>query len=340
MKNVIACLAAGTVILAGCELRDGGAPTEGLPAAAFDLQGHRGARGLRPENTLAGFAYTLGVGVTTIELDLGVTKDGVVVVSHDSTLRADHTRDATGRFLAAAGPAIVDLNYDELRRYDVGRIRAGSDYAEAFPHQEPVDGERIPRLVDVFALVEQSGNRELRFNLEIKIDPARPKQTVSPFAFARALVAVIRESDMAGRVTVQSFDWRSLQAVRELAPEIALAALTDQQPDWDTVEAGKPGVSTWLGGLDVDDYGGSVPRMVQALGAGTWSPNALDLTPARVAEAHALGLLVVPWTVNETADMERALSMGIDGLITDYPDRLRALLEARGIAVPTPTPVK
>jgi glycerophosphoryl diester phosphodiesterase len=314
------------------------------PAAAqdatFDLQGHRGARGLAPENTLAGFGRALEVGVSTLELDCGVTKDGVVVVSHDRLLSPDHTRDATGKFLEVPGPAIVDLSYEELRQYDVGRIKPGSEYAAAFPEQQPVDGERIPRLADVFALVERSGNRTVRFNIETKIDPAHPLQSVSALAFARALATAIRDAGMASRTTVQSFDWRTLRLLGALAPEIGLVALTDQQPEEDTVEAGKPGASAWLGELDVDDHAGSVPKLVQALGAKTWSPHARDLTPALVIEAHSLGLAVVPWTVNDPKDMERAIAAGVDGLITDYPDRLRTVLQSKGIAVPAPTPAR
>jgi glycerophosphoryl diester phosphodiesterase len=318
----------------------GGASTGAAEAGrAFDLQGHRGARGLWPENTLAGFAGALAIGVTTLELDCGVTKDSVVVVSHDRRINPDHTRGADGQFLAAEGPALVDLAYDEVLQYDVGRIRPGSDYAALFPKQQAVDGERIPRLADVFALVERSGNRSVRFNVETKLDPARPEQTTSALAFSRALVAAIRDAGMASRTTVQSFDWRTLRLIRELAPEIDLVALTDQQPDEDTIEIGKPGASPWLGGFDVDEHGGSVPKLVQALGAKTWSPHAGDLTPALVVEAHALGLAVVPWTVNEPEDLSRAIALGVDGLITDYPDRLRALLEAKGVTVPAPTPV-
>jgi glycerophosphoryl diester phosphodiesterase len=153
-----------------------------LPVGAqdFDLQGHRGARGLAPENTLAGFKRALAVGVTTLELDTGVTRDGVVVVSHDRLLNPDHTRDAAGQFLAVPGPAIVDLTYAELRQYDVGRIRPGSELAAQFPEQQAVDGERIPRLVDVFALVEASGNRTVRFNIETKIEPGHPEQRFPP----------------------------------------------------------------------------------------------------------------------------------------------------------------
>jgi len=339
MKNVSAVVGL-TLMLAGACMAGPATGAEPAANAAFDLQGHRGARGLAPENTLAGFTRALAIGVSTLELDCGVTKDGVLVVSHDRLLSPDHTRGADGRFLDTAGPAIVDLTYEELRQYDVGRIKPGSEYAAAFPEQVPVDGERIPRLADVFALVERSGNRTVRFNIETKIDPARPEQTVSPLGFARALSQAIRDAGMVSRVTVQSFDWRTLRLLGALDPEIALVALTDQQPDEDTIEIGKPGASAWLGELDVDDHGGSVPKLVQALGAKTWSPHARDLTPALVIEAHSLGLAVVPWTVNEPKDMALVLALGVDGLITDYPDRLRAVLESKGIAVPPPTPAR
>jgi glycerophosphoryl diester phosphodiesterase len=315
-----------------------GAETRAAPA--FDLQAHRGGRGLRPENTLAAFRYALGLGVTTLELDCGVTKDGVVIVSHDRLLNPDHTRDAGGKFLQAPGPAIVDITYEELRQYDVGRLRAGSDYAAGFPDQQAVDGERIPRLADVFALAQQAGNRAVRFNVETKLDPLHPEETLSPLAFARALVDVIRGAGMASRTTVQSFDWRTLRLLRELAPEIALVALTDQQPDEDTIEAGKPGKSPWLGDLDVDDHGGSVPQLVKELGAAVWSPHARDVTPVLVIEAHSLGISVIPWTVNDPKDMARAIGAGVDGLISDRPDLLRTLLESKGMPVPAPTPVK
>jgi glycerophosphoryl diester phosphodiesterase len=298
----------------------------------FDLQGHRGARGLRPENTLAAFAFALDLGVSTLELDCAVTRDGVVVVSHDPVLNPDHTRDREGRFLAAPGPPIASLDLADLQRYDVGRLRPGSDYAARFPDQQPVDGQRIPRLADVFALARAHGDDQVRFNVETKLSPLEPDVTPGPEAFAKAVVDAVRAAGMESRTTVQSFDWRTLLIVRRIAPGIATVALTDQQPGEDTIEAGRPGPSPWLGGLDVDDFGGSVPKVVAASGAAAWSPNYLDLDAGLVREAHALGLRVVPWTVNDPAEMRRVLDLGVDGLISDRPDLLRAELEARGIA--------
>jgi glycerophosphoryl diester phosphodiesterase len=341
MKIVAWSLAAVTLALAGaCQAPP--AKPAGLKkeTAMFDLQAHRGGRGLRPENTLAAFRNALRLGVSTLELDCGVTRDGVVVVSHDTRLNPDITRGPDGKFLESHGEPIVALAYADLVKYDVGRINPASALAASFPEQQPSDGERIPRLADVFALVEASGNTSVRFNIETKIDPTDPEGTVAPDRFVLALLAAIRGARMGARVTIQSFDWRTLVLVRKLAPEIALVALTDQQPGEDTMEPGKPGASIWLGGLDVDDYGGSVPKTVAALGAATWSPHARDLTPESIAEAHALGLKIVPWTVNEPKDMARAIAAGVDGLITDYPDRLRALLESKGMVVAAPTPAR
>ncbi len=303
-----------------------------MSSAAFDLQGHRGARGLWPENTLGGFARALALGVTTFELDCSITRDAVVVISHDPQLNPDHTRDAQGHFLGQPGPLICTLDYARLARYDVGRIRPGSDYARAHPQQQPLDGERIPRLADLFAMVAAQGDRTVRFNIEVKVFPIQPELSLPPEPFTQALLQVVTVAGAAARCTIQSFDWRVLNVVHRLAPGIATGALTDQQGDDDTVHFDRPAPSPWLGGLDARQFNGSVPRLAKASGAGTWSPNYLDLSSAQVAEAHALGLKVVPWTVNEPADMERILSMDVDGMISDRPDLLRAVLRDHGLA--------
>jgi glycerophosphoryl diester phosphodiesterase len=306
----------------------------------LDLQGHRGARGLAPENTLAAFARALSLGVTTLELDTGVTRDGVVVVSHDSRLNPDLTRDAAGRWIEAPGPVIFALTLDELRGYDVGRLRPGTPYAARFPDQVAADGQRIPRLADVFALAKRAKNASVRFNVETKLDPGHPDQTPPPERFVEAVIAVVREAGVATRTTLQSFDWRTLRHAREVAPGITRVCLTSQQGDDDNVQVGRPGPSPWLGGLDADDFGGSVPKLAQAAGCAVWSPNARDLTPAAVTAAHALGLKVVAWTVNEEPEMDALIAAGVDGLISDRPDRLRRVLARRSLALPAPTPVE
>ena len=307
-------------------------------AAGFDLQGHRGARGLAPENTLPAFARALSIGVTTLEMDAGVTEDGVVVVAHDRRLNPDIARGPDGRWLTGRTPAIRELTYRELQRYDVGRIRPGSDYSKRWPDQRRADKVRIPTLEEVFELARHARNDEVRFNIETKISPEAPEDTADAATFVRALIKVIRDNGMAGRTTIQSFDWRTLAIVQKEAPEIATSYLTSQQQSLDNILAGHRDDSPWTAGVRYRDHG-SVPKMVAAAGGRIWSPNAADLTAAVMKEAKSLGLTVLPWTINDRADMERLIDWGADGLITDYPDRLREIMAAKNLPLPRATPV-
>jgi glycerophosphoryl diester phosphodiesterase len=305
------CIILTLRILTACAL----VPVSG--ALAFDLQGHRGARGAAPENTLPAFAAALGVGVTTLELDVGVTRDGVVVIHHDRRLNPDVARGPDGQWVAAPGPLLRGLAYQELRRYDVGRLRPGSAYAARHPEQKPADGARIPRLAELFALVRKAGNDTVRFNIETKISAAAPDETLAPGPFARALLAEIHAAGAVARTTVQSFDWRTLQVVEHEAPGIATAYLTGRR---------RAGVSQ--------------PKAVHAAGGRIWSPNYEELDSAEMVEARALGLRVIPWTVNEPAFIERYLDLGVDGMISDDPERVRASLARRGLPLPPATPVE
>lgn len=289
-----------------------------------------------PENTLPAFAHALSLGVTTLELDCAITRDGVVVVSHDSVLNPDITRGPDGEWLEQEGPVIRHLTYEELQRYDVGRIKPGSAYAERFPKQQAVDGTRNPRLADVFALSRKAGNDSVRFNIETKISPLSPERTTTPQDFARRLIAVVRQEGMARRVTIQSFDWRTLQVVQKEAPEIPTVYLTAQQNFMDNILANQP-ESPWTAGLHVMNFGGSIPRMVKAAGGAVWSPYYGEITRENIREAQSLGLKVVVWTVNSEADMRRMLELGVNGIISDYPDLLRKVAAEKGMALPPAT---
>lgn len=301
-----------------------------------DLQGHRGARGLLPENTLPAFARALAIGVTTLELDCAITRDGVVVVSHDSTLNPEITRDGDGAWITRDDLAITQFTFDELQRFDVGRIAPASQYAQRFPQQQPIDGTRMPRLQDVLALARRAGNNVVRFNIETKISPLHPQRTPAPEDFARTVISVIQDNNDAQRAVIQSFDWRTLAVVQREAPEIATACLTAQQPFMDNILA-HARTSPWNAGLHVSQCNGSVPRLVHAAGAAIWSPCSNDVSAAAIDEAHALGLKVVVWTVNTEADMRRMLALGVDGIISDYPDVLRRVAGNEGYTLPAPT---
>lgn len=270
--------------------------------STFDLQGHRGARGYAPENTLPGFERALELGVDTLELDVGVTRDGVVVIHHDRRLNPDLARGPDGHWIAAPGPTIHSLTYAELERYDVGRIRPGSEYAKQFAHQKPLDGTRIPRLADLFALVKGSA---VRFNIETKVSSKAPDETLPPEPFTRALLAEVRKAGVERRTTIQSFDFRTLAVVQREAPGIDTAYLTSEQK------------------------GEAIPRMVHEAKGAIWSPNWRDVDARALAVARELGLRVIPWTVNQPADIARVLDMKVDGIISDYPDRVRKALKAR-----------
>jgi glycerophosphoryl diester phosphodiesterase len=309
-----------------------------LFACAFDLQGHRGARGLAPENTLPAFATALSLGVTTLELDTSITKDGVVVVSHDARLNPDITRGTDGRWLNPPTRAVRELMLDDLGHYDVGRIKPGSEYSYSFPDQKRMDRVYMPTLAQVFALARSAGNSEVRFNIEIKTSPEKPTDALAPEAFAKALLATIERGGMSSRVIIQSFDWRALKAVHALAPKIPTSYLSAQQHFLDNIAAGKAEGSAWTAGVQFRDHG-SIPKMVKAAGGAIWSPYYPELSADLVKEAHALGLQVIAWTVNKTEDMARLIDWGVDGLITDRPDFLRDVMAQKNLPLPKPTPV-
>ena len=298
------------------------------PLQAFDLQGHRGTRGLAPENTLAAFERALEIGVTTLEMDAAITADGIVVISHDPALNPAITRDAQGRWLQARGPLIKSTTLAELQTFDVGRIDPSSAYGRQFPAQRARDGERLPTLAAVFARVKELGADSVRFDIETKVFPTRPEETLAPEAFVRTLLAVIREAGMTGRVIIQSFDWRTLQIVQKLEPGMETMYLTIRSRDFDTLNGG-----TWTAGLLLGDFP-SVAHMVNSAGGTIWAPAFQNLTAADLKSAQQLGLKIVPWTVNETADADRLIAWGVDGIISDYPDRVREVMQRRGLPLP------
>lgn len=295
-------------------------------AHAFDLQGHRGTRGLAPENTLAAFERALAIGVNTLETDLAVTRDGVLVISHDPVLNPDLVRGPDGQWLASKGPAIRTLTLEELRTYDVGRTNPASAYGKQYPEQVPADGQRFPTLKEVFAL---GANNNVRFAIETKITPTSGGDTPDPATFAKLVVDAVREAGMTQRVEVLSFDWRTLVEVKKLAPGIRTVCITQATQNFDNARN-----AAWTAGLEISRFDGSVPQLVKAAGCNTWSSFFRNLTPASIAEGKALGLTVLPWTVNDPDDMARLIDWKVDGLITDYPDRARKVMAAKGLALP------
>ena len=305
----------------------------------FDLQGHRGARGLMPENTLPGFATALAIGVTTLELDLAVTADSQVVVIHNPRFEPEIARHANGKWLQQSSPSINSMKLETVKSYDVGRLNPAHKYAQRYPEQLALDGIPVPTLAEVFELVNKSGNRSVRFNIEIKINPENPQLTLAPKEFVEAVIKVIRSYKLEGRVALQSFDWRALREVQNLAPGITTSYLTADQRWLSNLQTGVPGPSPWLNGFDIDDFDGSAARAIKAAGGDIWSSYHKEIDADAIKVAHDLGLKVNVWTVNQASRMRELIAMDVDGIITDYPDRLRRVVADLGMPLPAATPV-
>ncbi len=271
----------------------------------FDLQGHRGARGLAPENTIPAFRRALQIGVATLEMDVAITSDGTVVVSHEPWMAPEKCLSPEGERIASGKRHnIYRMSYEEISSYDCGRA------LDDFPEQEPQATPK-PRLLDVIQMAEaytaDHDRDPVFYNIEIK---SRPKWDgefhPDPVTFAERVLAVVTEAGVTPRTTLQSFDPRSLEAVHRQNQTVRTALLVG----W----GGDDGFRENLAALSF------VPDI--------YSPNARLVDEALVDAVHERGLLLIPWTVNERSEMRRLVDLGVDGLITDYPNRARVVLDS------------
>jgi glycerophosphoryl diester phosphodiesterase len=317
-----------------------------LPAPGpnqFDVQAHRGGLGLVTESTLEAFANALELGVTTLELDVQITADGEAVVTHDRRVSAQKCRDTAPAFpgdpqFPYVGDFIKDLTLEQVWTLDCGTLLPDH------PNAEVVEGARIPLLSEVLALVNCYKANQVWLNIETKVEAGAPHETADRQLFVDITLREVREAGLLNRVTIQSFDWGTLMAIREAEPRVPIVALTNG----DFLQVGQPGASPWLGGIDIDDFGGSLVAAAASFGADAISPvhgnpqngkvgdpNYVPYTTLElVAEAHEAGMAIVPWTIDDPATMESLIDAGVDGIITNYPDRLRAILAERGYKLP------
>jgi glycerophosphoryl diester phosphodiesterase len=260
------------------------------------------------------------------------------VVSHERKLNPDLARGADGVYVAPPGTPFVQLRLADVKQYDVGQLRPDSAYATQFPDQHAVPGTRIPTLIEVFDLVRRSGDKDVRFNIETKIDPNHPEESPDPQRFVSVLLDLLQAQKMSDRVMVQSFDWRTLQLVQKQAPTIPTVYLTQQKGLGATISLDK--ASEWMAGFNPSDHGHSLPRTIKAAGGAIWSPYFGDVDAEVISESHRLGLKVVVWTVNKPDDIAAMIDLGVDGIISDHPDLLRKVTGEKGIALPIGFPVK
>ncbi|MCZ2151719.1 MAG: glycerophosphodiester phosphodiesterase [Bryobacterales bacterium] len=263
-----------------------------LSAQTIQVHGHRGARAMRPENTLPAFEYAIQAGVDALELDLAVTSDNVLVVSHDPQINPK----------LCDGPGIPkpihQMTLLELSQWDCGKKKNPS-----FPNQQPVPGAHIPTLDEVLALAPRGA---FRFNIETKCFPDKPELSPPPAEFARLLAAAIEKHHLRSRVIVQSFDFRTLHEMKKLLPDVRLSALYQN------------GLKDFL-------------AIARESGASIVSPHFSLVTQSRVAEAHQAGLQVVPWTANTPSQWDKLIHAKVDAIITDDPAALIAYLKQKGL---------
>jgi len=271
-----------------------------LGAEGLDIQGHRGCRGLMPENTVPAMLKALDLGVTTLEMDVVVSKDNKIVVSHEPWFEAEITTKPDGSFIKPAEAMqynIFQMTYDEIAKYDVGMKPH-----PRFPKQEKVKAIK-PLLADLFDSVAESMKVRRRpfpfFNIETKCLPAgdgrfHPK----PAEFVELLIAVIKEKQLEERVIIQSFDFRTLKYLHEKYPSIKTAMLIEDS--------------------DVNDFEGQLKRLGYT--PEIYSPNHNLVDEELVKQCHNKNMKIIPWTVNDKKQINKLKKMGVDGIITDYPD--------------------
>jgi Asp-tRNA(Asn)/Glu-tRNA(Gln) amidotransferase A subunit family amidase/glycerophosphoryl diester phosphodiesterase len=312
---------------------------------SLDLQAHRGGLGLITESTLQAFANALELGVTTLELDTQVTRDGYVVVTHDRQVLAHRCLDTAPATTNDADFPYVGKYIKDLTLAQVRTLDCGSQRADAHAQQTTVPGANIVLLSEVFDLVKRHRAHDVMLNIETKVEAGAPHETAPREQFVQAVVAQIQQHNMQDQVTLQSFDWGALMLAKQLAPELPLVALSNAQS---FLQCGEPGASPWTGGIDMDDFDCNLPAAAASFGASAISPvhglpqsagindagYSAFTTREMVEQAHALGLKVIPWTINDQPTMAQLMDIGVDGIITDYPDRLREVMLERDMALP------
>ncbi|AFK02790.1 glycerophosphoryl diester phosphodiesterase [Emticicia oligotrophica DSM 17448] len=274
----------------------------------FEIQGHRGSRGLMPENTIPAFKKAIDLGVHTLELDVVISKDKKVVVSHDPFFNPNCTTGPSGNFITKETQGnLYQLTYEEIEKYDVG-LRGNKDYPEQFKM-----AVYKPLLEDMIHESEkyarEKGVKPLKYNIEIKSEEKEYGiSQPSVEEFSDLVYKVIIKQIPPERVTLQSFDFNVLKFWHKQIEEkkykaIALSALIEP--------------------FDNNDIQFNLNKL--GFKPEIWSPYFAQATEKRVKELHELGIKVIPWTVNRREDMEKVKAVGCDGLITDYPDRTKGL---------------
>ncbi|GAB79114.1 glycerophosphoryl diester phosphodiesterase [Austwickia chelonae] len=313
-------------------------PSKPAGKKTFDLESHRGGRGETTEESRRAFEKSLALGVSTLEFDIVLTKDKVPAVWHDPKVldtKCTDTKPATAGdpMYPYVGKLVHELTWAQVQTLDCGKK------LDNFPYAEVVKGNKIIKLSDVFDLVK-SKKADVRYNIETKIEGENRKESATPEEFVKVILGEVNKAGVADKVMIQSFDWRSLPLVKKANPKIPTVLLWDET----TWKKGSP----WTGDADYDAMKGDILAAAKKIGVDVLSPGysqpygrkpgdkdfKLIADKALIEKAHQAGLKVVPWTLNDVSAMEAQMDAGADGIITDYPTKLRELMQKRGLQLP------
>ena len=294
------------------------------------IYGHRGARGDLPENTLESFKYLFDNNINAYETDILISKDLIPVITHDFRLEPSFTKDSEGNWIEDENIKIFDLTYEELLKFDVGSINKLSRYGRRFVNQKPLENQRIPKLSELLDLSSKNKSENLLINLEIKSTPDEENLTPAPEDTVKLVVNEINKSNLKDKIIVSSFDWRTLTEIKNQYPEISRAYLTYQQVRGMKIKKTIYNRSPWMSFLPFyEDH--ELPKIIKSQGGKAWHPYRKDITKKLVDISHQEDLPVNVWTVNEDYEMLKMIEYGVDGIMTDYPLRLKELCEKENI---------
>ena len=291
-------------------------------AKIIRIVGHRGARGLFPENSMFGFENILKMGVTLIELDVVFSKDKTPIITHDHTINPSTSRDVDGEFVNE-NIKVSSLTVEQIKNYEIGRLDLDSDYGRRFPEQAQLDGIYMPTLQELFEKMQQPEFEQMRLMVEIKSEPNYLSQDRENIA--SLVIKQIREANLSNKVLLHSFDWLLLSEFKKKDPKITTSFLTKKGYQNESENYYPSQVFM----QDAAGYSNSVPEKISALGGSVWCPYFKDITRDRLLSARENNLIVVVWTLNELDDIDAMIELGVDAIVTDYPQRVMSALIAR-----------
>ena len=288
------------------------------------IYGHRGARGVLSENTLESFKYLFENNIHAYETDILISKDFIPVITHDFRLDPSYTKDINDNWIEDENIKIIDLTYDQILQFDVGTLNKLSKYGRKFINQKSLQNQKIPKLSELLKLTSDNIVEDLLINLEIKSTPIEKNLTPEPDEMVKIIIDEVSRWNLEDRIIYSSFDWRVLREIKERDSKIPRAYLT----------SGARGKiydkSPWLDFTPLHN-GVELPELIKALGGSAWHPNYKDVNKEIVQISHDKGLPVNVWTVNRESDMLRMIDYGVDGIMTDYPLKLKELCERKNI---------